>query len=248
MILPAVTEVESLRETIKLLLRTSAGDISELIFVVCDRTTPETLAACYEVQRSSGKKTIIHMQARPFLGNAIREAIPLATARHVVIMATDLETDPATFPDLVGEAKRRPEAVITASRWLRRRSFQGYGAVRVPLNYSFQFMARVLYGTSLSDLTFGYRLFPLALLQSINWEGQRHDFLLETILKPVRLQVPVIEVPTRWVPRTEGASQNSIKFQLEYVAMALRCRFAKPDRILRHPAPPAIGAARHVQR
>jgi hypothetical protein len=232
-IIPVVTETETLRETLSILMDSSKSEIGQILLVTCDRTTSESRSIAEELKNEAPGTVQIYEQVRPFLGNAIREAFDLSTQSHVVMMASDLETDPRTFPRLVDAAIANPEAVVTASRWLKRRSFSGYGPLRVMLNYIFQLMGRIIYWTSLSDLTFGYRLFPTELVQRISWEYERHNFLLETILKPLRLGVPIVEVPTSWVPRSEGASQNSLRKQAEYIATLVRCRFIRKKKILK---------------
>jgi glycosyltransferase involved in cell wall biosynthesis len=236
-VVPVVTETDAFEKTIDTVFNRSGSDLKEVIVVTCDRTTQASRAAINRASRNFPGLIRSHEQRRPFLGNAIREAFDLARGSHLVMMASDLETDPETFPELVDEAKRHPQAVITASRWMERKSFSGYGRLRVLANYVFQLLARAAYGTKASDLTFGYRLFPTDLVQKIAWKGERHEFLLETILKPLRLGIDVKEVSTRWIPRPEGESQNNLWLQAMYVRTALRCRFERKSRLLRSPMP-----------
>ena len=231
-ILPVVTETDSLDETARILRETSDSDISEVLVVVCDRTTPESLARCHGLQAVFGDRLRIHHQRLPFLGGAMREAFGLARGSHVVMMASDLETDPAAVPELIARAKQHPGAIVTASRWASAGGFSGYGAARVAANWVFQRLTSVLYRAKVTDATFGYRLFPTALVQHIQWDGLRHEFLLETLLKPLRLGVEVIEVPTRWAARQEGESQNSLATQARYVPMLFRTRFVPPAAIV----------------
>ncbi|MCA1846715.1 MAG: glycosyltransferase family 2 protein [Actinobacteria bacterium] len=236
-ILPAVTETDSLDETARILKETSDEDIAEVLVVVCDRTTPESLARCKALESSLGDRVRIHHQTLPFLGGAMREAFALATASHVIMMATDLETDPWIVPDFIAHSKKSPAAVITASRWASGGSFEkGYGPHRVAANWVFQHLVSLIYRTKLTDATFGYRLFPTPLVQHIRWEGLRHEFLLETVLKPLRLGVEVIEVPTQWKPRQEGDSQNSLATQARYIPTMFRNRFTSPSAMIETPA------------
>lgn len=232
-VLPAVTETDALDETARLLKESSDGDIVEVLAVVCDRTTPESLARCHGLEAYFGGRVRIHHQQLPFLGGAMREAFDLATGSHTIMMASDLETDPAVVPSFIEVAKKRPDVVVTASRWASGGGFaHGYGPVRVAANWTFQRLTSLIYRTHLTDATFGYRLFPTALVQAIEWEGLRHEFLLETVLKPLRLGVEVVEVPTLWKPRNEGASQNSLSTQARYISTLIKSRFESPARML----------------
>jgi hypothetical protein len=68
-------------------------------------------------------------------------------------------------------------------------------------------------------------LFPTRLIQAIRWTELRHPFLFETIVKPLRLGVPVVEIPTSWRARREGESQNTLKHNLLYFRTGLQTRF-----------------------
>ncbi len=232
-VVPVVTETDSLDETVKILHDTSDHWIQQVLIVVCDRTTPESLARCAAARDTFGDRLVIHRQSLPYLGGAIREAFALASASHTLMMSSDLETDPTIVPDMLALAAENPAAIVTASRWAAGGSFSGYGAHRVALNWVFQRLTSVTYRTHLTDATFGYRVFPTSLLQSIVWQGLRHEFLLETVLKPVRLGVEVLEVPTRWVPRREGESQNSVSTQARYIRTLASNRFG-PVPLTRH--------------
>jgi hypothetical protein len=232
-VLPVVTETDSLDETARILKATSDHDIAEVLVVVCERTTPQSLTRCEALEEQFGDRLRIHHQKLPFLGGAMREAFDLATASHVLMMASDLETDPTIVPALVEEARRKPECIVTASRWALGGGFSGYGPIRVALNWVFQRLTSLVYRTHLTDATFGYRLFPTRLVQAVRWEGLRHELLLETVLKPLRLGVEVVEVPTRWTPRREGESQNSISTQARYVQTLVTNRFKPLSEMLR---------------
>jgi hypothetical protein len=101
------------------------------------------------------------------------------------------------------------------------------------LNWVFQRFFALLYGVRLTDMTFAYRIFPTKLVQSIHWEELRHAFLFETLVKPLRLGVEVIEVPSGWKVRSEGKSQNTFLLNFIYFRTGLRTRFASRQSILK---------------
>jgi hypothetical protein len=96
---------------------------------------------------------------------------------------------------LAAAAKANPDAVINASRWAGG-GFEGYSKVKLLANWVFQKIFAVLYGVALTDMTFGYRILPTYLTKTMNWEESRHPFVLETIVKALRLGVRAVEVPT----------------------------------------------------
>jgi hypothetical protein len=232
-ILPLMNETTSLQQTVDILLRdVKREDMKELLIVTCKKTTEEARAVAAKIQKELGDFVVIHEQELPYLGGAIREAFALSRGSHTFLMASDLETDPNDAAAIIAESKKNPAAIITATRWTKGVEFHGYSPIKLVCNWIFQRFFSVLYGTRLTDLTFGYRIFPTKLVQSIQWEDLRHSFLFETLVKPLRLGVPVIEVPSNWHARIEGESQNPFFRNFEYFKIGLRTRFASRESIL----------------
>jgi Glycosyl transferase family 2 len=232
-ILPLMTETESLRQSVDIILEEARADVSQILIVVCDRTRLESLAVAHSLAQTYPDLIQVNSQSLPFLGGAIREGFERSTGSHVIMMASDLETDPHDVKRLITESKAHPRAIITASRWREGGGFSGYAPVKFLANRIFQFIFSALYATDLSDLTYGYRLFPVALVKAIKWEELRHPFLLETIVKPLRLGVPVVEISSRWRARVEGESQNTFMRNFTYFRIGLRVRFMRAEQILR---------------
>jgi glycosyltransferase involved in cell wall biosynthesis len=232
-ILPVMNETVSLEETVNIILRDVKERVREFLIVVCDRTTPEAMAVVDRLARTHGALVVVHHQKLPFLGGAVREGFELACGSHVVMMASDLETDPNDVRVLIAKAEENPSAVITASRWREGGAFQGYSRVKLVCNWIFQHCFSALYGVRLSDMTYAYRIFPTKLVQSIRWDELRHPLLFETLVKPLRLGVPVIEIPSVWRARTEGESQNPFFRNFAYFRTGLKNRFASRRAILK---------------
>lgn len=233
-------ETYSLKQTIEKIIETNnKEDIAEFIFLLCDRTTHECRKVAEDLIREyeSSIPTYIHNQTLPFVGGAIREGIFLATGTHVVMMSSDLETDPQIVKDFIILAKEHPNHIITATRWKKGGGFEHYNKVKLVCNLIFERIIGLFYFTELSDLTYAFRIFPTDLMQSIRWEELKHPFFLETALKPLRLGVRFIEIPSHWSARTEGISQNSFWANFKYFRTAWHNRFLKRDQILQQERP-----------
>jgi len=222
-ILPVMDETSSLLETARVLLDENRESIEEVLVVVCQRTTAAAMAACQQLAASEPSLIRIRQQSRPFLGGAVRDCFEWATGSHVVMMASDLETDPHTVKDLIAAARNGFD-VVTATRWSMGWGFAGYGFLRGWANWIFQQIIRLAYATPLSDLTYGFRILRTDLVQKIEWEELKHPLLLETILKPLRLGCSVTEVPTVWKCRLEGESHNKFWQNFVYLRIAARTR------------------------
>jgi hypothetical protein len=240
-ILPVVNETTSLKQTVDIILGSvKREDIKELLIVTCKKTTREARAVVEGLQKDLGALVTVHEQNLPYLGGAMREAFNLARGSHVIMMASDLETDPKDVAVLIAEARKNPSSIITASRWQTGVQFHGYSKIKLFCNWIFQRSFSILYGTKLTDLTFAYRIFPTKLVQMIHWEDLRHSFLFETLVKPLRLGVPVVEIPSTWRARTEGVSQNTFFRNFEYFKIGLATRFASPGRFILRQAAPSL--------
>lgn len=234
-ILPAMDETYSLMQTVDTIMETChRKDLAEIIIVVCDRSTPECVNTAEEIEEKYGKTlpVTIHRQKKPFVGGAVQEGIEMAKGSHVVLMSSDLETDPHLIKEFIRIEKKNPDKIVTATRWKKGGGFKGYHKVKLVANCIFQRLIALLFFTNLSDITYAYRIFPRKLMLAIRWEELKHPFFLETALKPLRLGVKFIEIPVKWEARTEGVSQNSFWANFKYFKTAWHVRFMKKEDIL----------------
>ena len=155
-ILPVIDETASLRTTVQILLAENSPDVAEILIVTCGKTTEPALAVCRDLVSQHPSLIRCHTQERPFLGGAMRDAFEWASGSHVLMMASDLETDPATVKDLVSMARLGYD-IVTATRWAPTGGFHGYNPLKYRLNLVFQKTLGLLYGAALSDLTYGFR-------------------------------------------------------------------------------------------
>ncbi len=237
-ILPSINETFSFERTVDIILETCCKeDLCEFIAVVCDRTTEACLQSIEKSKQKSESQGIpfsILWQKRPFAGGAVQDAIDISKGSHLIMMSTDLETDPYTVQELIKEEKNHPGDITTASRWLKGGSFAGYDKKKEILNFFFQHIFSLYYGVKMTDMTYGYRIFPTRVMQQIKWEEMRHPFYIETALKPVRLGIKMYELPTKWVAREEGESQNTFLQTFAYIRPAIKIRFYKKENIIKN--------------
>lgn|SRR6185369_6733523 len=229
-ILPVINETVSLRKSVEAVLRDVKRElIREFIIVVCKRTTPEAMAVIAELEKEFGDLIVVLQQKLPFLGGALRDAFDIARGSHLIIMGSDLETNPDDVHVLIAEEQKMPAGIVTTSRWIRGGEFHGYSPIKLLCNWIFQRFFSLLYLTRLTDMTFGFRIMPTALAQAILWEEVRHPFNLECMIKPLRLGIAAREIPTIWHPRIEGESQNPFFRNFEYFRIGFKARFANKN-------------------
>ena len=233
-ILPVINETHSLDKTIDVLINENSNDVHEIIIVVSeDKTTKESHEHIQKNIKKYQSKIKLYFQKLPFLGGAIRDGFKIASGSHILIMGSDLETNPFDVKKMILLSKKKTDSIITASRWLEKGNFVNYGFVKYYLNYIFQSITKALFLTSLTDMTYGFRIFPSDLVKKILWSELRHPFLLETITKPIRLGIKIYEIPSVWKARIEGKSQNSFLRNFDYFRVIIKSRFIIKKNILK---------------
>lgn len=232
LILPATDETHSLEETVRRSAEALPGRTLEFIVVTSPKlTTDQCRSAIARLKTVYGNHIVAFDQHLPGVGGAIREAFSKASGAYTVLMASDLETDPAILPNLIKELDHGADIAAT-SRWKDGARFAGYDPLKLVLNYFFQLIFRILYATDLTDLTYAYRAYRTNLLRKIRFEETGFTFLFESIVKPLRLGYKAVEVSAPWKARTEGVSHGSVGGTLAYIGLGFRVRFMPRARML----------------
>jgi len=224
-VLPVLNETFALEETVRTLFRVCPEHIHEILVVIADRTTPASRDIVEKIKSQHVRQVNVHKQSLPFLGGALQEAFALCKGDYIMLMSSDLETDPELVPAFVSAMQDGSWDIVAGSRWKKGGGFTGYSPSKWLLNYFFQSFFRILYWTKLTDLTFAYRLYRREALRNIHWQELKHPFLLECLLKPLRLGAKVTEIPCHWQARPEGVSANSFFETFKYLRIAFKARF-----------------------
>lgn len=234
-IITALNETDSLKKAVEIVLDTCHhDDLEEILLTLAKISTKE----CIETAETLAKMNIdvpikLFFQTKPYIGGAFMDAFMEATGSHVVMLAADMDTDPNAVHLLIEKSKQFPDRVITANRWKKGGGFVGYSKVKKVCNYIFNRVFAVFYLTTLTDMTYGYRLLPTKLVKSINWEEYKHPFYLETALKPLRLGKKFIQIPAVWRQSEDGKSVNSFFDSFKYFKPIFHNRFISKDKILK---------------
>ncbi len=230
----AVTETESLRKTVDTVLGICRHeDLAEIMICYPDRVTPECFAVINELTSQSGDVPVISFQQTfPFM-SFIVEMVDKAKGSHCITIDSDLALDLNLIPQMIDGAKKEPDTIFSASRWLGGNKFEDYGKIKNTVNYLSQKFLSLLYSSSLTDFTIPMQIAPTELYRSIKFEETNFAILLEMVLKPLRLGYEFKELPTDCHSRKQGKSSNSTLQLLSYLKVALKVRFMPKEKILR---------------
>ncbi|MBF0594284.1 MAG: glycosyltransferase family 2 protein [Candidatus Omnitrophica bacterium] len=227
-IVAVYSETDTVVETIRRLLEKDQGYIKEILLLVSPRSSAVCLEICRQAASDCKLVKFLIQEKNPGQGFAFRQGFDVASGTHVAIMSADLETEPEAIDRMVRKLIETNCDVVSASRWHKEGGFTGYGLVKMWVNYLFQRFFMFLFRTSISDLTYGLKLFRADLIKNMPWECAGHDLCLESILKMIKLGAHIEEVPTQWIKRCEGKSKNNsaVIVLMKYLKIGLEVYFS----------------------
>ena len=218
-IIPFIDEYNSLKKTISIINKQNK-EKKEFLVIISSKKTPPDIKD--KLNRFKNKNIKIYFQKKPFVGGAIKKGISVSKNTHIVIMASDLETNPYDLKRMIKLSKKYTNNIICASRWHKNGKIEGYGVLKKTLNFIFQYLVKIFFKSNLNDFTFAYRIYPSKVLKKHKYFENNHSFSLEMILKPIKFGYKISNVPTTWKPRTEGVSQNSLWYYFGYFKVLVK--------------------------
>ena len=84
------------------------------------------------------KKFITIFQKNKLLGGAYIDGINKSNSSHILLMSSDLETDPYLVKNMIEQSTNNYDKIICTSRWVLSNSFNEYGIIKTYLNKLFQ--------------------------------------------------------------------------------------------------------------
>ena len=229
----AVTETYTLRQTVDTILEIcNHEDLAEIILCYSERTTPECFEVLDEIRKiETDVPIVIIKQWRPGMAS-VNDTIDTACGSHSLLLASDMALDLSIIPQMIENATKEPDVIHSASRWMKGCKFYDYGTLKKIINFFAQKFLAVLFMRNLTDFTIPVQIAPSELYKSIRFERTDFAFLLEMVLKPIRLGYKFKEYPTNCYPRKDGKSSNSAKQIFSYLGVALHIRFMPKKDIL----------------
>lgn len=214
-ILPILNEINSLKKTLKILNKINVK--KEFLIIYSNKLTDNNVKDEILKLKKRYKNIRSKPQQRPFVGGAIDLGIRLSIKNYIVIMASDLETDPNELNNMINLSKKNPKCIISADRWIGQKGFSNYGIIKFLANFFFQKLIKLFFRYNILDFTFAYRLYPRRALKGYKIKELRHGFALEILLYPIKKGFKVITLPAKWKKRVEGSSSITIKGYISYL-------------------------------
>jgi dolichol-phosphate mannosyltransferase len=217
--LPTYNERENLEPMLRALGEVLGPD--DRVLVIDDRSPDDTGRLAEELAAELPFVDVMHRERKEGLGPAyfagFRWALA-AGAELILEMDCDFSHDPNDVPRLVAAASDAD--LVLGSRYVDGGKIRNWGAVRRFVSFSGSLYASVLLGTSLRDLTGGFKCFRSRVLETIDLDAvhaKGYAFQIEMTYRAVRAGFRVVEVPITFVDRTRGGSKMSRSIVLEAI-------------------------------
>ncbi len=213
-IIPLLNEIKSLDKTIKIISKIKIK--KEIIIIISKKHTLTKTKNFLKTLTKFNKKIKIYYQRKPFVGGAVSMGISKSKFSHIVLMASDLETNPYHLKRLVAKSIKYKNTIICGDRWVKKNSFKKYGLISLSLNMIAQKIIKIFLNINLKDFTFAYRIYPRDALKNCKISELRNGWSLELLICPYKKKYDFFPVSTSWTARTEGVKSNVIKNYISF--------------------------------
>jgi dolichol-phosphate mannosyltransferase len=166
--------------------------------------------------------SVLHRAQKEGLGPAYLAGFQRALADgadYVLEVDCDFSHDPADVPRLIAACDDGADLAL-GSRYVAGGGTENWGIARRIVSWGGSFYARTMLGVPIRDLTGGFKCFRRVVLETVDLdaiESKGYAFQIETTYRALRKGFRVVEVPIRFVDRTEGQSKMSRAIFLEAV-------------------------------
>lgn len=204
-IIPVFNEEKTVGELLQKVYEVKLPLIKKEVIVVDDCSSDETNKILSNFKKG-GFKYFRHKK-NSGKGAAIKTGLGHATGELIIIQDADLEYDPVYYKELLEPVLKNRAQVIYGSRlinyplilWGRNKTVL---PAHLIANKFLTFLTNLLYGSSVTDMETGYKLFKKVVLEGIKIDSNKFDFEAEVTAKILKKRIPIIEVPISITPRT----------------------------------------------
>jgi glycosyltransferase involved in cell wall biosynthesis len=231
-VITASDETNALRETVQTLLAVG-DDVGEIIIVLPEWASEGCTATTDALAAAHPEKVRKLIQTQKGIGGAILDGFDSANGSHLLYTVADLAISLDTVAPMIEIARQHPDDVVKTSRFIQGGKFVDYSPVRLAVNSVAQVFLKILYQSTIRDHTNPMQILPAELYRSIDWHERTYPLLEELVLVPLRLRVPIREVPCTCRGRREGVSKNSFLQTALYLKTALRTRFVPKRKLFK---------------
>jgi dolichol-phosphate mannosyltransferase len=218
------------RENLEAMLR-ALEPLGVAVLVIDDNSPDGTGELADRLAAELDFVSVLHRERKQGLGPAYLAGfrrVLAGDAEYVLELDCDFAHDPVDIPRLLAACEAGADLAL-GSRYVPGGGTANWGLARRIVSWGGSFYARVLLGVSIRDLTGGFKCFRRHVLESLDLdaiESKGYAFQIETTYRVLRKGFTIVEVPIRFVDRTEGESKMTRGIFLEAVRKVPLLRLA----------------------
>lgn len=203
-IVPAYNEEKTIGETLNRVLSLSEVKNKEII-VVDDGSTDNTAKIVRTLEKKNPQLTLIECKKNGGKGSAVAKGIQHAKGEIVVIQDADLEYHPKDIPRLIKPIIDKEAKVVYGTRLKIKPKL--FGQQKTPFllhfygNKFLSLVTSILYGSNVSDMETGYKIFDKSIIDGITLRSRSFDMEPEITAKVLKNGVKIYELPITTTPR-----------------------------------------------
>ena len=199
-IIPAYNEEKTISEIIRRVKNVKLNGIAKEIVIVDDASTDSTKKILDGISDKSIK--VVHHKKNMGKGSAIRTALNYTTGDIILIQDADLEYNPEEYPKLLEPIIGGKFDVVYGSRLEAiKKNIKNMYKLHYLGNMFLTLMTNILYGTKITDMETGYKVFRKEVIKGIKLRARRFDFEPEITAKILKKGYKITEVPIGFAGR-----------------------------------------------
>ena len=206
-VIPAYNEGENITKTIQDLSSLYGGEINVLVVVDFDE---DSTIEVFRLSKKPDSYKLVVQNYGPGPANAIRYGIDQASTDCVTVLMADGSDDIRAISEL-SNLVNRGVAVACASRYMSGGQQIGGQRFKKFLSRSAGKTLFLFAGIGTHDPTNSFKSYSRDFLAQVGIESRSgFELGIELVAKAHRLRLPVAEIPTIWLDRTNGDSRFQI--------------------------------------
>ena len=193
-IIPVYNEEKTIKQVIEKVKNVKLKDFSKEIIIVEDCSTDKTKDILKYLKDYSLK--IFFHDINKGKGAAVRTGLKNSTGDIILIQDADLEYNPEEYSKLLEPFEDRNVKVVYGSRLeVIRKNLSKMYKLHYFGNLILTLLTNIFYGTKISDMETGYKVFRKEVMKNINLKSRRFDLEPEITAKILKKGYKIHEVP-----------------------------------------------------
>lgn len=202
-IIPVFNEQNTIEQVLKNVIKVNLLGYKKEIIVLNDASVDKT----NNILKKWNKEIIvIRHDYNMGKGASVRDGIKNASGNLCLIQDADLEYDPSYYLVLLKPFNKGAKVVYGTRLLNYPLNLWGKNKTVLPLhliaNKFLTLLTNILYGSNLTDMETGYKVFRKEVLQEINIKSEKFNFEAEITAKILKRGIKIVEVPIVTKPRT----------------------------------------------